>query len=375
MRAPGCAVSLSKPLTCAVSTRHPQSPGLHARPYNDTTVMPEYFYHILLETSPRLNDQKLGKAADCWPSGIGSLEPLANRSAPRKKASASAESGGASLSVSNDTTQEDLAAKAQSLGLREGLPHQPFNASGYTEKLWATQSRQSTLEDKRLDNISIQSVDMVPSGNVAHSNHSHDDQITRGIGSSLSGQRTKGKYVPLDKGLSESAWGIVHLYRDADETSSLYDEGLPPKATKTRHGGTSKELSPLGNQATDPDCTTLCILAVPSYLAPSDFLGFVGEETRDEVSHFRMIRTARANRYMVLMKFRNGKKAREWRKEWNGKVFNSMEVCHCFHPFKGPVTHLLIHHSSRKPAMSSSSNPSRSNPPPRTSLPQQLFPP
>lgn len=77
----------------------------------------------------------------------------------------------------------------------------------------------------------------------------------------------------------------------------------------------------------DEDCSILCILAVPSYLSPADFLGFVGEETRDEVSHFRMIKTARANRYMVLMKFRNGKKAREWQREWNGKVFNSMEVC------------------------------------------------
>ena len=63
-------------------------------------------------------------------------------------------------------------------------------------------------------------------------------------------------------------------------------------------------------------------------MSPSDFLGFVGETTMDEVSHFRMIRTARANRYMVLMKFRSGKKAKEWQRVWNGKVFNSMEVCY-----------------------------------------------
>ncbi|CBF85985.1 putative RING and UBP finger domain protein [Aspergillus nidulans FGSC A4] len=86
---------------------------------------------------------------------------------------------------------------------------------------------------------------------------------------------------------------------------------------------------PLASQA-EYDCTTLCILAVPSYMSASDLLGFVGEATMDDVSHFRMIRTARANRYMVLMKFRSGKKAREWQKEWNGKVFNSMEpeTCH-----------------------------------------------
>ncbi|KAE8310375.1 hypothetical protein BDV41DRAFT_545377 [Aspergillus transmontanensis] len=65
-------------------------------------------------------------------------------------------------------------------------------------------------------------------------------------------------------------------------------------------------------------------------MSPSDFLGFVGEASMDDVSHFRMIRTARANRYMVLLKFRSGKKAKEWQKEWNGKVFNSMEpeTCH-----------------------------------------------
>jgi BRCA1-associated protein len=36
--------------------------------------------------------------------------------------------------------------------------------------------------------------------------------------------------------------------------------------------------------------------------------------------------TGRMNRYLVLMKFRDGNTARRWRKEWDGKVFNSMEV-------------------------------------------------
>jgi hypothetical protein len=61
-------------------------------------------------------------------------------------------------------------------------------------------------------------------------------------------------------------------------------------------------------------------------MTPSDFLGFVGEPTRENVSHFRLIKTSRANKYMVLMKFREAKRAREWRKQWNGKAFNSMEV-------------------------------------------------
>jgi BRCA1-associated protein len=186
-----------------------------------------------------------------------------------------------------------------------------------------------------------------------------ENLVAAGIGTDiLGGLRTKGHYMPLDQQVTDSVWGIVRLYRDTQETPYLardddyptYLKGSaaaarnPGEQQATLRGHLSGVASPGGSSAgataypfpatasssalhPDEDCTTLCILAVPSYLSPPDFLGFVGEETRDEVSHFRMIRTARANRYMVLMKFRSGRKAVEWQKEWNGKVFNSMEVC------------------------------------------------
>ncbi|KAH0537236.1 hypothetical protein FGG08_005938 [Glutinoglossum americanum] len=147
-----------------------------------------------------------------------------------------------------------------------------------------------------------------------------------GIGVGSGGLATMGRFVPSDPRNTELGWGIVHLYRDAEETLGLYDttEGNPSSEGSSESGegalATDNEKSTLSD-----DCTTLCILAVPSYLTPSDFLGFVGEKTRDQVSHFRMIRTGRINRYMVLMKFRDPTMAREWRREWNGKVFNSME--------------------------------------------------
>lgn len=173
--------------------------------------------------------------------------------------------------------------------------------------------------------------------------------VATGIGTDiLGGLRTRGKYVPLDQQTADSVWGIVHLYRDSQETSYLAEEDYPSylkgsAAARQPHdelGGSSAPRQDLRGaedrslvtlqhqhqQGEEEDCTTLCILAVPSYMSPSDFLGFVGEATMDDVSHFRMIRTARANRYMVLMKFRSGRKAREWQKDWNGKVFNSMEV-------------------------------------------------
>lgn len=180
-----------------------------------------------------------------------------------------------------------------------------------------------------------------------------DNLVAAGIGTDiLGGLRTKGRYIPLDAKIADSVWGIVHLYRDATDTPYLAAGGEDyPQHLKGSAAAVPREQHQLairGNAAreevgsaaypfpvtasssaaenSEQDCSTLCVLAVPSYLSGSDFLGFVGERTLDEVSHFRMIRTPRANRYMVLMKFRSGRKAMEWQKEWNGKVFNSMEV-------------------------------------------------
>lgn len=147
---------------------------------------------------------------------------------------------------------------------------------------------------------------------------SNGDELTRSRSKSLKhpaqaqssgGLATKGKFIPSDLKDTEVGWGVVHLYRDGQETPGLYDE-----------------VDAANKDFNEENCTTLCILAVPSYMTPSDFLGFVGERTREDVSHFRLIKTSRANKYMVLMKFRDAKQAREWRKEWNGKAFNSMEV-------------------------------------------------
>ncbi|KAF1911209.1 RING-10 protein [Ampelomyces quisqualis] len=165
--------------------------------------------------------------------------------------------------------------------------------------------------DWRFDTISILSIDMSPRGDEPSRSRSkplkHPAQAPNS-----GGLATKGKFLPSDPKDTEVGWGVVHLYRDGQETPGLYDDVEGP-----------------GKDFSEDDCTTLCILAVPSYMTPSDFLGFVGERTREAVSHFRLIRTSRANKYMVLMKFRDAKQAREWRKEWNGKAFNSMEPEYC----------------------------------------------
>jgi BRCA1-associated protein len=143
------------------------------------------------------------------------------------------------------------------------------------------------------------------------------------------GRVTKARYEVVEGKNTEVGWGIVHLYRDGEETPGLGNTEVVYTAESEAPDHQRKPGAGLGvkrEEEDGEDCTTLCIPAVPSYLTPSDFLGFVGEKTREEVSHFRMVMTGRMNRYLVLMKFRDGNTARKWRKEWDGKVFNSMEV-------------------------------------------------
>ena len=180
-------------------------------------------------------------------------------------------------------------------------------------------------KDWRFDSVSIVSIDM------EESNHKQS-RLVRGksFGDENrakvlpGGVATKGVFIPSDPKNTDIGYGIVHLYRDVKETPGLYegDTVTPDYAASGESSGNS------GSQGKfDPEnCTTVCILAVPSYMTPSDLLGYVGEKTREEVSHFRLIRTGRTNKYMVLMKFRDANKAKEWQKEWNGKPFNSMEV-------------------------------------------------
>jgi BRCA1-associated protein len=205
----------------------------------------------------------------------------------------------------------------------------------------------STAEkDWRFDQVRIESFDMVPSraNGQQRSGHTRGESsgvvtpatnsqngMNAGLSSAGVGRVTKALYEVLEGKNTEVGWGIVHLYRDGEETPALGDVAAKAEVLRVL-GDSSIPPSAGGLRMKDDadgeaeDCTTLCIPAVPSYLTASDFLGFVGEKTREQVSHFRMVMTGRMNRYLVLMKFRDNGEARRWRAEWDGKVFNSMEV-------------------------------------------------
>jgi len=130
------------------------------------------------------------------------------------------------------------------------------------------------------------------------------------------GSSTRAEFVSIPTKNTEVGWGVVHFYRGEEMPAARLDPAV----------GSSDGLN-------EDECTTLCIPAVPSYILPAEFLGFVGEKWRSDVTHFRMVMTSRMSRYLVLLKFRDSNKAKEWQKEFNGKVFNSMVVSSSVWPF------------------------------------------
>jgi BRCA1-associated protein len=150
---------------------------------------------------------------------------------------------------------------------------------------------------------------------------------------------TKADYKALEGKSSEVGWGIVHLYRDGEETFGLGGGGVDVYNTE---GEKSERVESSGLESEKLRglvCTTLCVPAVPSYLTPSDFLGFMGEKTiMHQVSHVRMVATGNTNRYLVLMKFRDGGFARKWKAEHDGKLFTMLEACSHSHPSNKKLT-------------------------------------
>ena len=163
-----------------------------------------------------------------------------------------------------------------------------------------------TTHDWRSGPITLQSIDMLPPTNEDNDNPTRSTpssklHINDGIGGGPSGLAVSGRFEPTEPEEEDLGWGVIRLYRDTEETPGLHEEVAHGKSSRHGRGaGSARYGSAGGDPPTfkDEDCTTLCILAVPSYLTPSDFLGVVGAKTREDVSHFRMIRTEKINRYM-----------------------------------------------------------------------------
>lgn len=179
--------------------------------------------------------------------------------------------------------------------------------------------READTQDWRFGKISVDSIDMEEDAKRAQSKQPQNLTSLAQAVYNMGGSPLKGKYVPSCSKTSDLGWGVVHLYRDIEPSDGI------PSSSADRPLGDIKRTS--GELCSIQDCTTLCILAVPTYMTPPDLLGWLGESTREEVSHFRLVRTGRTNKYMVLLKFRDAAAAASWQRLWDCKPFNSTEVC------------------------------------------------
>ncbi|TGZ85629.1 zf-UBP-domain-containing protein [Ascodesmis nigricans] len=167
---------------------------------------------------------------------------------------------------------------------------------------------------------------------------------------------SKARFLPVDTKYTEFGYGIVHLYRDRYETSKLYSTALTSEAVKDN---AVEDVEKLDDEA----LKTIAILAVPSYMNAPDFLGFVGAEISDSVSHIRMVKTEKLNRYMALIKFREKEKAAEFMTEFNGKVFNSMDPESCQVVYVKKIEYISPTPGTTVPLLSTDVFPSLSNDP------------
>ncbi|KAK6465058.1 BRCA1-associated protein 2-domain-containing protein [Scheffersomyces coipomensis] len=109
--------------------------------------------------------------------------------------------------------------------------------------------------------------------------------------------------------------GIIRLYRELeDEDGEISSFNISDHPTELISG----------------DDTMVAVVAVPTYFTATDLLGFIGESNMKHISHIRILKSDKPNRFLVLIKFMDIIKAAEFHHNFNGKMFNSMEpeTCH-----------------------------------------------
>lgn len=116
--------------------------------------------------------------------------------------------------------------------------------------------------------------------------------------------------------------GNIRLYREFEEDETSL-ELLSPISSASPEPSTD-------SNATEGDDTMVSIIAVPTYFTATDLLGFIGDSYMRYITHLRILKSEKPNRFLVLIKFNDILKTAEFQLKYNGKPFNSMEpeACH-----------------------------------------------
>ena len=302
--------------------------------------MPQYYYHLKFELystpEPTVDANANGPwgSSDIWlpPPEASIFDELPSHS---QSSSQTLHQLARSAKLKTGSEKEKSIERTQSFQKSKpdvidcGAPRAPRRDSGrrlevVTERQWLERTKsfpppssdagirpQVAIEDWRFGRVRIETLDMSSVGNAAAAESS---RAAPSLGPTFggSGTATKAELLPLDTKNTEIGWGVVHFYREGEETHGLGDPAEGERAAR--------------QQEEVQDYSTLCIPVVPAYMSPADFLGFVGEHWQAAISHCRLVMTARLNSYLVLLKFRNSLRAKEWKTEFDGKKFNTIEV-------------------------------------------------
>lgn len=113
--------------------------------------------------------------------------------------------------------------------------------------------------------------------------------------------------------------GTVHLYRhttSTPHTTATVEVDNAPLSSSSSNVPSSPSSSPAPSSdllpaSADPsDGRLVCVLAVPAYFTPADFLAYVGR-AEGEMECLRMIRDVSPSRSLVLIRFRTADAAEE----------------------------------------------------------------
>ncbi|KAI8065420.1 BRCA1-associated protein 2-domain-containing protein [Gongronella butleri] len=120
----------------------------------------------------------------------------------------------------------------------------------------------------------------------------------------------------LQQGRHSIARGMVRLFRDQHASP---DHLTPESLAAARMD--EDDDSDLG--------LVVCVLAIPASMSTADFLKFV-HPFHDTIAQYRILRDAAPNRYMAVLKFKDGVSACQFHGKFNGRPFHGLEpeVCH-----------------------------------------------
>lgn len=133
--------------------------------------------------------------------------------------------------------------------------------------------------------------------------------------------------------------GIIRIYREfefereeavVEEQEKEQEIEADGKQKDVYRSETSKHTTRKKLVSKPGDDSMIAILAIPTYFTATDLLGFIGEHFVQEISHIRVLKSEKPNRFLGLIKFRDIVKAAEFQYQFDGKNFNSMEpeTCH-----------------------------------------------